>query len=85
MTFRKCDGARAEQLVKKEEVCRFVRKNCPRPRILRRRLELVYENYHGAIENDVPLFNSNMHDVWDQCMVHVDNDCLSDAPSQCAM
>ena len=85
MTFRKCDAARAEQLVTKKEVCRLVRKNVPRPRILRRRLELVYENYRGVTENDVPLFNSSMHDVWDQCMVHVDNDCLSDAPAECAM
>ena len=42
-------------------------------------------SYRGVTENDVPLFNSSMHDVWDQCMVHVDNDCLSDAPAECAM
>ena len=29
MTFRKCDAARAEQLVTKKEVCRLVRKNVP--------------------------------------------------------
>ena len=85
MTFRKCDNARAEGLVTREEVCRFVQKNVPRPHILRRRLELVYENYRGATENDVPLFNSDMQDVWDQCMVHVDNDCLSDPPNNCGM
>ena len=53
MTVRKCDNARAEGLVTREEVCRFVQKNVPRPHILRRRLELVYENYRGATENDV--------------------------------
>ena len=30
MTFRKCDNARAEELVTREEVCRFVHKNVPK-------------------------------------------------------